>query len=122
MRHDELDRILSEENDLTPSSGFLESVMETVRSDASAPPPIPFPWKRAWPGVAACLIAVGVLLVACIALLHRQSVAASSTDTLPSSFVLCLQVAKATGAGWIALALIISHASIMLSNRLGSGK
>ena len=53
MRHDELDRILSEENDLTPSSGFLESVMETVRSDASAPPPIPFPWKRAWPGVAA---------------------------------------------------------------------
>jgi len=32
--------------------GFLASVMDRVREEAAAPPPIPFPWKRALPGMA----------------------------------------------------------------------
>src|ERR1035441_5112521 len=46
-----IDRILASEEPLIPSSGFLGSVMESVRDEAAAPPPIAFPWKRAVPAV-----------------------------------------------------------------------
>ena len=42
--NDEFDRIMSEE-EILPSSGFAASVMEAVRREAVAPPPIPFPWS-----------------------------------------------------------------------------
>ena len=44
-----LDRILTAEEELVPSSGFVASVMERVREEAAAPEPIPFPWKRVVP-------------------------------------------------------------------------
>jgi hypothetical protein len=47
-----IDRILAADQALVPSSGFLASVMDRVREEAAAPPPIPFPWKRALPGMA----------------------------------------------------------------------
>ena len=53
-----IDHILATEEELVPSSGFLASVMERVQDEAAAPAPIPFPWKRAIPGM---LLAVGVL-------------------------------------------------------------
>ena len=53
---DELDRILSSEEPLVPSSGFAARVMEAVRDAATAPPPLPFPWGRFAIGVAACLV------------------------------------------------------------------
>lgn len=59
MSHDEIDRILSREQELLPSSGFSVSVMEAVRREAVEPPPIPFPWKRAVPGL---LVAVAALV------------------------------------------------------------
>ena len=43
---DELDRILVSENRVTPSGGFLASVMEAVRASCVDHVPIPFPWKR----------------------------------------------------------------------------
>ena len=43
MRDDEIDRILSSEEGIVPSSGFTVSVMEEVMREASTPPPIPFP-------------------------------------------------------------------------------
>jgi hypothetical protein len=55
---DNLDNILASEPELVPSSGFLASVMESVTEEAAAPPPIPFPWKRAIPGM---ILAAGVL-------------------------------------------------------------
>lgn len=51
MTRDKMDQILAAEEELAPSSGFLASVMERVREEATAPPPIPFPWKRALPGM-----------------------------------------------------------------------
>jgi hypothetical protein len=53
-----LDRVLAGEEELVPSSGFLAAVMEQVREEAAAPPPIPFPWKRALPGF---VVVAGVL-------------------------------------------------------------
>jgi len=49
MELNSIDRILASEEPLIPSLGFLDSVMERVREEAAAPPPIPFPWKRALP-------------------------------------------------------------------------
>ncbi len=46
MTADDLDRILASEEPLVPSSGFAASTMERVRETATAPPPLPFPWRR----------------------------------------------------------------------------
>ena len=46
MTPEDLDRILSTDEPLVPSSGFAASVMERAREAASAPPPLPFPWRR----------------------------------------------------------------------------
>ena len=46
MTPDDLDRILAAEEPLIPSSGFAASVMERVHEAVSAPPPLPFPWRR----------------------------------------------------------------------------
>lgn len=62
---DELDRILSTEEPLIPSSGFTARVMEAVHDAAGQPPPLPFPWGRFLAGVLASLtsLASGAVLV-----------------------------------------------------------
>jgi hypothetical protein len=58
MNHDDLDHLLSHETEIVPSFGFTASVMNAVRAQAQAPPPIPFPWKRALPGMAAAVLSL----------------------------------------------------------------
>jgi hypothetical protein len=120
MRDDNFDRILSEEQEIIPSSGFVGSVMEAVRRAAATPPPIAFPWKRALPGVAVALLAVASVFVAGIALFTRGAAAQPLPVVVPSSFALILEGAKTVRAGWIALALILSLASVKLSIRLAA--
>ena len=57
-RDPELDPLLSSEETIVPSSGFTESVMRAVRAEVVEPPPIPFPWKRAIPGLVSALLLV----------------------------------------------------------------
>jgi hypothetical protein len=57
-----LDQVLLERDTLLPSSGFAASVMEAILREAAAPPPIPFPWKRAIPGLAALLVGMALLI------------------------------------------------------------
>jgi hypothetical protein len=66
MTVDELDRILGSEEPLEPSSGLSASVMDAVREEARTPEPLPFPWRRAIPGIVACLalLAVGIAVAA----------------------------------------------------------
>lgn len=61
MTPDDIEHLLRGE-DLRPSSGFLDSVMDAVRQDALAPPPLSFPWRRAAPGALALLVACGVAI------------------------------------------------------------
>jgi len=56
---DDLERILSSDDDLEPSSGFARSVLEAARTLGVEPPPIPFPWRRFAVGLAACLCLAG---------------------------------------------------------------
>jgi hypothetical protein len=51
---DDLDRILSTDDGIEPSSGFANAVMSQVHRVAAEPPPLPFPWGRFVAGVAAC--------------------------------------------------------------------
>lgn len=55
---DELDRILSEEQHIHPPIGFEQRVMSAVMGVASAPPPIPFPWRYAVAAIATMVTAV----------------------------------------------------------------
>jgi uncharacterized membrane protein len=60
MNADDLDRILASEEPLLPSSGFAASTLERVRESASAPPPLPFPWRRFLLGLLAMLALSGL--------------------------------------------------------------
>ncbi len=108
MRDDEIDRILGGEEDVLPSSGFHASVMEAVQREATAPPQIPFPWKRAWPALAAAALA----LVGSAVLLVKSGAAG------PPVWDSLLRAAESVGAPWIALAALATAGSLLLSRRL----
>ncbi len=122
MRDSDLDRILSKEEEILPSSGFAASVMETVQREAASPPPIPFPWKRALPGLSAAGLALVSLFVASILLLGRGAISEPLPAEWSSWFASLLQASKTLGANWIALSLLLSLASVKLSMRLASGR
>ena len=121
MRQDELERILSRQADIVPSSGFADRVMDAVRREASEPSPIPFPWKRALPTLAVGLI----MLVAMIAAIIRSS--GRPTPVEPDRAGLLTVVARALdsanmyGVGWILLAMLVTLACVTLSMRLTTG-
>jgi hypothetical protein len=125
----EMNRILSREEEILPSSGFAVSVMDAVRREAAAPPPIPFPWKRALPGLVVGgfgLVLALVTVIAAIALGIRASTTAQFSVSLPSVltpvFGLGLQRNLEGAAAWTVLALLVAFASVKLSMRLASGR
>jgi len=118
MSDDPIDRILDGEEEILPSSGFGASVMEAVRREAYAPPPIPFPWKRAWPWLAA----IAPTFAAASFLVVRQAGFGSGLEPQAPVVTAALESVHrtivATYADWVALALLITLASIALSRRL----
>jgi hypothetical protein len=122
MTNDELDRILSQslaEEEIVPSSGFTASVMEAVQREATTPPPIPFPWKRAALGlVAAGLTLVWVLVELVSKVVHETATPTPSATS--TSIGNLLQRVVNVDPGWLALAatLAVSLVSIVLSMRL----
>jgi len=117
MRDEELDAILSREQDIVPSSGFAASVMEAVARQAAAPPPIPFPWRRALPGFATLAVALFVILMSAIGFYTKAQAPASQIELSPA-LIAALELAKEIRASWLALALVISFVSIKLSYHL----
>ncbi|MGA8529098.1 MAG: hypothetical protein WB622_05240 [Acidobacteriaceae bacterium] len=75
-------RVLSSEHDgILPSSGFARSVMAAIAHDATAPAPIPFPWKRALPGFAAIAVALALLIAVLVSLAVSASAAPAAAAT-----------------------------------------
>jgi hypothetical protein len=127
--NDDLDRLLDEHlsgasEQLEPSSGFVLSVMESVQAEAAAPPPIPFPWRRALPAfvLALCGMAMLVGLVlwaggsgAAAAPAHAQSM-----PSLLHSLVASAQLFTGSQATlcWVVVAACLSIAAIAASFRL----
>jgi hypothetical protein len=125
MRNEEVDRILSrigsEKEEIIASSGFTASVMEAVRREATTPPPIPFPWKHALPGLAAGCVALLLVLIEIVTHLDQHA-AAREIPATASTFDPILNAAKNAGMGWILLALLLSLVSVMFSMRFTSAK
>lgn len=115
MKDESIDRILSSEEELIPSSGFTAAVMERIREEAAAPPPIPFPWRRMVPGMVLGCAGLGWGAVE----LTRLAIAAAH-DRHP----IVLPVSAAAlrpmeSLGWAALALAVAFGSWMLARRIG---
>jgi hypothetical protein len=109
-----LDEILATDDEIVPSSGFLSTVMEQVQEEASAPPPIPFPWKRAAPGLAVVAGAFGWLGVELVrAGFPAMELSTPATLQIPPGLVQPMEQ-----AGWVGLALAVSLASWLLARRL----
>lgn len=118
--NDELDRILSAEQEILPSSGFTASVMEAVRREASAPAPIPFPWRRLLPALLAGAAVLTILLVAAIGQLRAGAPAVQAPSTILPAFSAMLTVAQHFGAQWIVLALLVTVGSLWFPLRLAA--
>jgi hypothetical protein len=114
MTDKRMDEILGAEEGLVPSSGFLASVMERVRDEAAAPPPIPFPWKRAVPGF---VVAAGVFGWTAVEF-ARHLGPAMATMKLPPVHLTTTTVRPLEQAGWVVAAVAFSMVSWMLSRRL----
>ena len=118
MTHDDLDRILSREEEIVPSSGFASSVMESIRSQATAPPPIAFPWKRALPGLAGIVCALVWLVVAGISEWRHPSPAAA---ILPPEVMTLLASAKRPEMLVTGLSLLLTLFAMRFAIDLGRG-
>ena len=109
-----IDTILATEEELIPSSGFLASVMERVEEEAAAPAPIPFPWKRAIPGI---VLATGVFGWGAVELV-RLGLPAVHALTLNPPHLSAGSMHSVESAGWVVMALGVSLVSWLLSLRL----
>jgi hypothetical protein len=107
---DDIDRVLSSDDSIVPSSGFAASVMEAVRRDAETPPPIPFPWKRALPGLIFCFGALAALFIMGLSQPGRGT-------EMSVTLTQIVNLANNAGVGWIALALVVSLVSVVVSMR-----
>jgi small-conductance mechanosensitive channel len=116
-----LDAHLAGSNDeLTPSSGFVLSVMESVRSQTAEPPPIAFPWRRVVPGAIAVLCGLAALIVFALRALDAGAAAGPAAPD-HTRLALSFTPAFTSGAvvlGWVVLAACLSIAAIAASFRL----
>src|SRR5271157_2825438 len=110
MKDAEIDPILSGQDELLPSAGFVASVMDAVRREAAAPPPIPFPWKRALAGLALAVVALALLVVVGVFAVAPTHGGASTTPqvagNLSWNLAQGLQEKIKTAALWTTLALL----------------
>jgi len=85
MRHDEIERALRAEPLLEPSAGFAASVMAAVRAEATTPPPLAFPWRRALPAIACAGLCVVATAIAFGSAMAAAPPAAPGAETDPAT-------------------------------------
>jgi hypothetical protein len=104
---------------------FLSSpwcyVMDAVERAASTPPPIPFPWKYAICGLAASLIAILSFVSLGFRRLDVGSTGSAASMIAPMLGAI-IEGLKAIDAGWIAVSLLVTAASVFLSLRISRGR
>jgi hypothetical protein len=124
--HDEaeINSILSREDEILPSSGFTVSVMDAVRREAASPPPIPFPWKRALPGLVVAGLALVLILIRVIAAIAQLGKATTPplSMSMPPVPPPIFHGGLGSAAIWIMLALLLALVSVKLSMRVASGR
>jgi hypothetical protein len=108
-------QLAGDAEDLAPSSGFVLSVMDSIRAQASEPPPIIFPWRRIIPGVVATLCGLIALVVVWVRMISRAN--AHLGPPVAITFRLNLTPIEAAIA-WVLLAAAVSAAAVAASFRL----
>jgi len=118
---DQIDRILSGEEEIVASAGFTASVMEAVRREAAEPAPIPFPWKRAWPVLAlAALTIVSLPILAVTAIVSLGRVPVSAGPVTNFSWAQLPGWISNPATGWAAGSLLLALIAVKFSMRLAS--
>jgi hypothetical protein len=116
----EIDRILFREDEILPSSGFAAAVMDAVRREAAAPPPIPFPWKRAVTGLLAGICAL-ILVIIAGAIANARLSSTSITPPFPMSAMAglpsMLHGRMQEAVIWTGLALLLAFVSVKVATR-----
>jgi len=121
MRDDDVDRVLAKEDEIVPSSGFTNAVMEAVRREAATPPPLAFPFWRALPGWLAAAIAVA-LAVAGFVRGARMAAMEGIVVPISSAVTAWLGIWSRDGGNWILLGLVVSFVAVKVSLRAVSGR
>lgn len=119
---DQIDRILSRNEEILPSAGFTASVMEAVRREAFVPAPIPFPWKRAWPVLVLAALTVAIVPVAVvIAIVYVASAPASSAPlTISFGWAQLPAWMSSPAAGWATGSILLTLIAVKFSMQLAS--
>lgn len=109
-----VDSILAREENIVPSSGFVESVMQTIQRKPEVPMPLPFPWKRALPG----LVALPMILAFVPAIFEQSNFEASTEGGTFHDLARTVNAALADKAqadiGLVILVLLGSFAAVKL--------
>jgi hypothetical protein len=95
--------------------------MDAVRAEAAGPPPIPFPWKRAWPGIAAAGVALLTAVLVIVVAVSSFRIHAGGTIRQSYDVAALLRSSPVTDAGWTALGVLLSALSIWFSLRVMAG-
>ena len=115
MTNERIDEILGAEPELVPSSGFAASVMDRIRQEAAAPPPIPFPWKRAVPGF---VVAGGVLGWGAVEVVRFAGPALEELRRAPAHLTANAAMARPVEqAVWVVAALAVPLVTWIVSRR-----
>ncbi len=126
MNENDLDRVLSEREEIVPSSGFTASVMDAVQQEAAMPAPIPFPWKWALPGLVVCILLVVGLIARWVQSAGHAEYSVAATRPMErflSALPHGLMGASALVAvEWSALALLVSLLAVWCSMRIAFAK
>lgn len=121
MTDQEMDLILRERGDyILPASGFLESVMIEVQSEASTLPPIPFPWKRALPGLISAVVVLLVLLTAAASIWLSPQFQSTQSVPLLLFYRRFSEVISRIAMLWTSVAVFLVFLCLAGSRRLAS--
>jgi hypothetical protein len=114
---DPLDHLLADDaaaTDIVPSAGFTDAVMDAVKRSRTALPPIPFPWRRVGPWLAAAVILVAIGAATAGPLPSPDS---GVVFAVPDAIRNSLRVMATPELAWIISGLLLSIASVTLALR-----
>jgi hypothetical protein len=113
---EEIDRILARDAArVRASPDFAAAVMAAVRHEAKAPPPIPFPWTRAAPLVAAAVLTLALAVWSLVS----TSGAETPTGVSPSlerAVAITVQVSNALAARdarWALISAVVAALTVV---------
>lgn len=109
---------------ILPSSGFADNVMTAIYREVNAPAPIPFPWKRAVPGLIAGLAAIALLCALMPSILHTISISARRAPAVSIHWQAFLAPPSHHTANvtWLGTSVAISLACLAFCRRLVSSR